>query len=361
MSSHLRVPSGPGAITAQWLTEALDSIDAIEKAAVKSFQISPIGVKQGFTGTLFRFELDYVDGENKGPASLVAKFSPVDAEERNALRAINLRETSFYRALAAEQNLPIATCYYADFDHETGASILLLQDLSDMRTVDFLDGCSLEDVRTAVRALAKIHATWWNRPALEEMTWLSSIEDYPYQDWWDQYPQEISTLLPELPIPPAFFEFGDRFAANLRRILDRLEGAPRTLIHRDIHVDNLLFGETASQPEVVLVDWQVAGRGLGVSDIAYLLISSLPIDQRRLAERQLVQSYHRFLLEAGIRDYSFEQCWSDYIISAVAKLFISVAVTVSVDNSSDHRRAWRTADLQRLLAFIEDHHPLENF
>ena len=41
--------------------------------------------------------------------------------------------------------------------------------------------------------------------------------------------------------------------------------------------------------------------------------------------------------------------------AAVGKLFITVAATVLLDNSSAHRRAWRWADLQRLVAFIEDH------
>jgi thiamine kinase-like enzyme len=304
--------------------------------------------------------LDYVDAAHKGPTSLVAKFSPLDLDERRALRAVNLREISFYRTLATQQSLPIADYYYADFDLETGASILLLQDLSGMRTVDFLEGCSLEDAAVAVRALAQIHAAWWNHPELEAMSWLSSLADWPYQEWWDKYPQEIKSLLPEFEIPDSFFDFGQRFSSNMSRILDRLEGPPQTLIHRDIHVDNLLFDEHSSGSPVLLVDWQSAGRGLGISDIAYFLISSLPIAQRRQAEHTLVQSYHNLLLEADIQDYSFDQCWSDYIFSAVAKLFITVIMTVEIDNSSEHRQQWRTVDLQRLLAFIEDHNPHEN-
>ena len=39
----------------------------------------------------------------------------------------------------------------------------------------------------------------------------------------------------------------------------------------------------------------------------------------------------------------------------VAKLNVSVMATVLLDNSSPAKRAWRRADLLRLMAFCEDH------
>ena len=355
MTRSTRIPQSAEEITAQWFTEALRSTGAIGKAVVKSFRMKPIGVEQGFTGSLFRFTLDYIDREQTDPASLIAKFAPPDPEQREALKESNIREVHFYRELVAGHSLPTADCFYSDMDLETGASILLLQDLTGMRTVEFLDGCTVQDAERTVRALAQIHAIWWDHPELETLPWLSSLEELPYQEWWAQYPQAIQFLLPDYRIPDTFFEVGQRFSANMSAIMDRLEGAPFTLIHRDIHVDNILFGDDSSAQPVLLVDWQAAGRGLGISDVAYFLISSVPIQHRRQAEVTLVHTYHDFLVESGIQNYGFGQCWSDYVFSAVAKLFISVAATIVVDNSSDYRRAWRTADLQRLVAFIEDH------
>ena len=355
MTRSTRIPQNPEEITAQWFTAALRSTGTIDTAVVKSFRMEPIGVEQGFSGSLFRFTLDYVGREQTDPASLIAKFVPPDPVQREALKESNIRETHFYRDFAAGRPLPTADCYYSDVDLDTGTSILLLQDLSGMRTVEFLDGCTVQDAERTVRALAQIHAVWWDNPELETLPWLLSMKALPYQEWWEQYPQAIQSLLPDYRIPASFFEVGQRFSANMSAIMDRLEGAPFTLIHRDIHVDNILFGEDSSAHPVILVDWQAAGRGLGISDVAYFLISSLPIQHRRQAEDALVHTYHDVLVESGIQNYGFDQCWSDYAFSAVAKLFISVAATILVDNSSDYRRAWRTADLQRLVAFIEDH------
>src|SRR5215472_10498369 len=54
---------------------------------------------------------------------------------------------------------------------------------------------------------------------------------------------------------------------RIRRILDalvthygavrtRLKLAPATLIHADIHLDNILFSSPADEPGLVLIDWQ---------------------------------------------------------------------------------------------------------
>ena len=91
------------------------------------------------------------------------------------------------------------------------------------------------------------------------------------------------------------------------------------------------------------------------------MISSLPPAQRRDAEEALLRTYHTSLLQAGIADYSYGQCWSDYQLAVLSKLTGTVIATVLIDNSSPHRRAWRRADLQRLLAFCQDHKVLDLF
>jgi hypothetical protein len=68
--------------------------------------------------------------------------------------------------------------------------------------------------------------------------------------------------------------------------------------------------------------------------------------------------YHQHLISTGIENYTLDQCWTDYIVSAASKLFITVTATVNFDNMSAHRMAWRKADLQRLMAFIDDHDPI---
>jgi hypothetical protein len=351
----IKIPHSPEAITSLWLTTALRSTKTIDKSEVTSFRTERIGEKEGFTGYLARFELQYSSLEETAPPSLVGKFSPNDPELLKSLKENYVREVKFYDEIAARERLPVPHCYYRDIDLETGTSIMLLEDLSHLRTVDFISGCTLEEAELVVQGLGRIHASWWENPKLQDMDWFFSFADAPYQEWWAQYPQKIQALLPDFPIPGNFFEFGKQFGSNMVEIVNQLEGPPLTCVHRDIHVDNLLFGVKDSDPPVEIVDWQLVGRGKGVSDIAYFLISSVPPALRRESEMKLLEIYHRLLIQSGITEYSFDQCWHDYLLSAVGKLFITVAATVLIDNSSAHRKAWRRADLQRLVAFIEDH------
>jgi len=314
-----------------------------------------IGEKEGFTGSLARFEIAYSQSENTAPTSLVGKFSSLEPEVRASSKAANEREVRFYDEIAIERNLPVPQCYYSDVEPETGVFILLLEDLSRLRTVDFVTGCNSTDMGLVIEELARMHASWWNNPKLAEMSWLLSLADYPYQEWWSQYPQEIADLFPDYQLPDTFFNVGYRFGLNMGTILNQLEGGPATCIHRDIHVDNLLFGVQDTDPPLMVVDWQATGKGRGVSDVAYFLISSISPAQRRQSEASLLENYHTLLTQYGVQDYSFDECWFDYRLSAVGKLFITVTATVLLDNTSTHRRAWRRADLQRLVAFIEDH------
>lgn len=346
----MRAPVDLQSITAEWLTDALNIGGG---AVVTSFDLERVGEEQGWIGEVARLELSYAEPVEDAPSSVIVKFSPLDPN-----RVFSLHEVRFYAEIAAGRNLPVPGCYYGMVHPRIGGSVLLLEDLSDLRTVSFVEGCTIDEAEAAVLALAEVHTAWWNEPTLSEKEWPLSITHTRFSEWWAEYPDRVRSVLPNFRVSDALIEFGDRFAADTQRVLSRIEGAPMTAIHRDIHVDNILFGSSPSGTYAVLVDWQTAGRGLGISDVAYLLISSLTPRDRRASEARLVDLYHRRLTASGIRDYGIEQCWKDYMISAASKLFITVTATVLLDNTSPHRRAWRRADLERLMVFIEDHDPI---
>ncbi len=357
MKTALSIPHGPDSISAAWLTEALKKGGALRDAAVVSFTKKPIGEDESFTGgTLMHFELKYSIPEPTAPRSLIIKLSPTDPAIREALKGNYQREGAFYTEFAAGRNLPIPYCYYGDFDSETGEGILLLEDLSRYRLVAFAAGCEPKDVEKVIRALATIHVEGWNSPQLKDLSGAEIIIDYPFADLWSQYPQKVAALLPELTLPDSFLAIGQYVADNAQSIFNRLlESDPLTCIHRDIHVDNVLFGVHDGDTPAIILDWQGFGIGRGVYDVTYFLISSVPSAQRQQTEKGLLHDYHDLLIHNGIENYSFSQCWFDYKFSVIGKLLITVVATVLIDNSSPFRRAWRKADLRRLLAFCEDH------
>lgn len=357
MTESLTIPQSAEALTPRWLTDALRSSGVLVHAVVTAVDCRRIGADEGFTGgLLLRCALTYSAREVGAPRTIVAKMSPSDPQLRAAFAGTNRREVGFYTEAAAAHRLSVPRCYYGAADAATGTSILLLEDLDAYRMVEFATGCTLAEARAVVHALAVIHGRLWNDPSLENLSGPAALDDYPVADLWAQYPTAVSALLPDLALPDRFWAIGEMATANAHAILHRLtDTAPMTLIHADIHVDNILFSTREKDAPAVILDWQSVNRGRGAYDLAYFLISSLEPADRRAWEDELLREYHATLMETGAEAYSLAQCRSDYLLSSVGKLYGTIIATVWLDNSDPFKRAWRRKDLARQIAFFDDH------
>ena len=351
------IPTTPADLNPGWLTDCLRANGTLAKACVIAAKASPIGVDASFTGgSLYRISLAYDHPEPAAPGSLVAKLAPTNPEMRAIMQRANCREVAFYRSLAGQQNPPVAQCYHADFDAETGASILLLQDLTSLRAVPFTKGCGPADAKRVIEALATLHAKWWNAPALSPLSGASLLDEYSFAQVWPHYMQKMQPILQGIEIPTSFLKLGDFIAQNEGQVFTHLfETAPITRLHRDVQADNVLFAKPKGRAGAILFDWQFSGKGRGAYDVGYFLISSVDHAQRRNMERGLVAHYNAELHRLGVTAYSLAQCWADYVQSVAGKMHLTVVATVLLDNASPHKQAWRRADLIRLLAFCADH------
>lgn len=110
----------------------------------------------------------------------------------------------------------------------------------------------------------------------------------------------------------------------LRAKWNQLIRTPLCLWHSDVRADNLLFDARGGRTPVALLDWQGVGYGYGPIDVAYFLSTSLNIEDRRSAERDLVRLYQNELAAQGIDDYPAERAWDDYRVLAIHPLQIGV-------------------------------------
>ncbi len=62
---------------------------------------------------------------------------------------------------------------------------------------------------------------------------------------------------------------------------------PTTVVHSDLHLDNVLFD--AAGP--IVMDWQTVGCGPGAVDVARWLLESLTLEDRAVHERDLLTAY----------------------------------------------------------------------
>jgi hypothetical protein len=65
----------------------------------------------------------------------------------------------------------------------------------------------------------------------------------------------------------------------------------------------------------VVVDWQLTTRAHAALDIGWLIGGQCEPEDRRTQEHELVQLYHKSLVNHGVSDYAFDQCWDDYRLS----------------------------------------------
>ena len=69
--------------------------------------------------------------------------------------------------------------------------------------------------------------------------------------------------------------------------------------------------------EMAVCDWQIVSRARGPYDVAYFLSQSVNPADRRAIEMDILHRYHEKLLERGVPEYSFDQCFDDYRRSAM--------------------------------------------
>jgi thiamine kinase-like enzyme len=356
--ANLKIPYSIEAIRPEWLTQALRGKGIITKATVKSLSMGMLEKGWGFTSQIVRIIPDYDVHEEGAPRSLIAKIHSADPDLRALLnrRRLYEREIRFYEEIANEINLRTPRCYYSSLNIETGESILLLEDLSHARLGDHIMGCSSEEAELIVRHMAKLHATWWESPRLENTGWVPSFDEGAgseqgfYQRSWDQVTEKIRDQS-----PASFLELGTRFGNHVANVRNQLGRPPRTLIHGDCRLDNIFFSSPESGVSFIIIDWQLAMRGRGVYDIVYFLVYCLPPEQRRAIERGLLKIYHSVLVEGGVRGYEFDQCLHDYRLCTLHMFHRLMMAGVVIDFSSERGRALMNTILQRCIAAMDDH------
>jgi aminoglycoside/choline kinase family phosphotransferase len=237
------------------------------------------------------------------------------------------REEQFYREIGARSGVPLPRLHHAAHD-PSGDAVLLIEDLFPARAGDLAAGCSLEQAAAIVDVLAHMHGTWWARPELEAMSWLPA-PDQPSavelmteiaEEAWASFVRRAGTHLPEVAR-----DIGER-VMSAPSVLERLASAPRTLVHGDVRINNVMFDPDHAERVRAIIDWQTVSRARGPIDVASLFVTSLAPGDRRIAERDLLPRYHEALCARGVSGYTFEACWTDYRLSVLRQFSEAVVL-----------------------------------
>ena len=353
-----KIPTSADAITAEWLTDALRSTSTIHTATVTHRRLEPIGDIEGFMGELTRVTLSYDRPEENGPHTLIAKFPTNDLELRAALAVNRLyeREVRFYQNVAKQIKMRIPRCYFSHIDESGQNPLLLLEDMAPARVGDQIAGCSIAEAELALIDLAKFHAAFWNSPQLKTFDWARVISSPDrmnqgqYQGYkWPAFYEKLEPLLSDV-IVDVTREYGKLMPQIAKKMGDR----PQTMIHGDYRLDNLFFGQAGEGVPFAAIDWQTMKIGSGTCDVAYFLSDNLEVNLRRQAEDNLLNLYHKTLLDHGVQAYSFEQCLADYRLSFFFRVHILVEGGFLFDFTDSRQAKLMQVRLERLSAILKD-------
>ena len=323
------------AITPQWLTNHLRESGHLAQGAVESIDFGEtIDTKASFATPI---TVSYIPGSSESaPRWLFFKRTRPNTYWGLAAEVI------FYKEFAAEaEGLAIPRHYFAFADHEQQVCALIQEDVSFSHERLAIplppDRPTTKEWEQVVDELVKLHVHWWNHPLLAER--LVDEQGGPLNmahaatiDVIQRYGRQMAERFPSV-----VANWGDALSPEWKAVCERVigiwpellsrrinSGLGLTMIHGDYHLWNIFFPR-ANKPDTpvsctvpLILDWETFKRGVGVYDLAYLLIGS---GHRKQQEQPMLKRYHDGILEAGINNYTWASCEADYRLSIIACLF----------------------------------------
>lgn len=348
----INVPASTQDITIDWLNRALKEAGCLSGSIIE-LELETIGEGVGLMGELARCHLVY-DGPESLPGTIIAKCAAQN-ENREVAKLLDFynREINFYNHIGQDCPMRVPQSYYGAVNQDTYDCVVLMEDLGGASSRDQLLGASTEEVYSAIREVAKLHACWWGKADLSSWMYdMMSVEEG----------RRLQTLIYQPAVEPAIEKFDHLLDAKTKAILRKVgEKFPEfwvknlspaeTFLHGDYRQDNMLY--PAGESDAIVMDWQISGRGKPAFDIAYFMCQSVPSEIRADIEQDLLSFYSAQLAELGV-DYPSQQCFEDYRRLVLGCLVYPVTVCGSLDVSNERGKALGESMMMRNLAAIED-------
>uniref|UniRef100_A0A069DTX9 Putative ecdysteroid kinase n=2 Tax=Panstrongylus TaxID=65342 RepID=A0A069DTX9_9HEMI len=317
-------------VSAEWLSHVLSEYHGGSAVLVTDYRLSQA---ESALSDILSLKVTYErpPGQQQTTISLVLKLLPRDPFSRFFVTEaqFDLREIKFYTKVAPDLHefqkdylqdgqqpihLPIPKCYHARYsggDESPVESVLVLENLksSGYDVMEFSRGLTLDQTRSALAAVAKLHALSLvmkvkeGRPLDKKYPFLFQTARAT-----DSYQQLVERGLPQL----AQFLETRHGLTSVMEALARLKSDTKELIssllapsepialitHTDFWCNNLLFRDDNS---CRVLDWQMVTYSKPTNDVALLLVSSVPTELRRRHCSILLDHYWKNFTENSLK------------------------------------------------------------
>lgn len=347
----IALPKVSEEISIEWLNHVLTESGFLKSVSITDFAVESLGAELGYLGQLYRLKLNYSKLSDL-PVTLIIKFPSTEAGARstgNSLRAYE-RESLFYQHCPDKAPCRPPDHYYSYSNPQEDEYILIIEDLLNARFVNQMDGVNPDDAMKCIRALAELHARYWNADQRSELGWAPHFSEYGelYRPLLQSGTPLIIKNWQHL-LPPILHEHMNRANEAFPLIAQHLGSLPLTLAHCDPRIENIAF--IADEPR--FYDWQLVSKGPAAYDVMYFLMQSMDIDLRRGCQDELFKGYVSTLSENGISDYTTSQLIDDIgWASSTIWAFLGVVGNIFFPNDVNTRLAKIT--LPRWAGMIDD-------
>jgi len=316
------IPCHPDDFTTAWVEDKLGapagSLNAISHKAIGTGQIADS----------YRIDLDWADQPDGAPASFVVKCPSPDETSLMSAKLMNLytKEVSWYSDLAPHSSIRVPYCYHAEVNGEGDQFALLLEDCAPAQQGDQLAGASLEQIKLALDEAARLHAPFLNSKVLETTDWLK-IDPAQVEmrkgfiiQFWEPFKERYQGRLSD-----DLFAMGDEFIAKVAAGKDELPKS-MTIVHGDFRIDNMLFG--GADGRVAVLDWQTLSPGHPLSDVSYLIGTSVADPAVRKAEEEGLVRYYAEQMAAQGAPLDWDEVWTNYRMYASSGFVMAITASM---------------------------------
>jgi hypothetical protein len=186
------------------------------------------------------------------------------------------REVRVYEELLSDQGPEVARYYGSRWNAVTGRHEVYLE-FVDAWPLKYHE---LEHWFTAARSLGRFHAHFATRAdLLRAYSFLLPLNERYFADWGTRARAAVADRSPELAgaMTKVLAEYGP--------VCELLARQPQTLVHNDLAPKNVIADPSTKPARICFIDWEMAGVGCGLLDLAHLKYGLDPAsDEAMVAE-----------------------------------------------------------------------------
>jgi hypothetical protein len=187
------------------------------------------------------------------------------------------REIEIYRQVLSSRKLGTATCYGTVCVPAADRYWLFLERVPG---VELYQVGAFEVWRHAARALAEMHTVLAGGEVLASTSTLVHHDETFFRSWLERARRFLTERRQRIGAQSI-----DRLVSVFDRAIRRVAALPSGLIHGEFYASNVLVGRAEagdpSRPRVCPIDWEMAGIGPGLVDLAALTSGKWTATQRR--------------------------------------------------------------------------------